>query len=678
MLRTCFKNSNTPISKAISIDFYLLLKCSLSLLLLFTFNTPSLAKVSSPTNSTTTSPTITTILDQQRVLYKQALESHKKKQYRKFNQIKNQLTHYPLYPYLQFKYLNRNLNQSHYIQISEFLDRYADSPVSTQLRARLLHKLAAKKQWKGFLQFYQPQSSASLECTYLKALHKEGFELPAFQQAPRLWLVGKSQHKHCDYIFKKFEQAELLTDDLIWQRIELAMKNNHPALAKFLAKKLNPTDARWVKLWVRTHYKPQRLYKAALLNTKHIKRANIVTHGIKRLARRNPEAAIELMSFIKNKTGLHYHHEVELYKKIGLSMARRHHPDAELWLNKIPDPFITRYVRQWKIQGGIRNADWHKVIRQVESLPVVERQKIRWQFWWAYAHKQLDHKIDAEETLKRLATKRDYYGFLAADLLNLPYQFENSPITVNANQVAEISALKPVQRSRELHFMNQLVQARREWNIAIRGFNDEQLLTAAKIVHHWGWHDRAIAAIGMTKNLNDIEVRFPLVYKDIIDDYSNRSDIDSSLTYAIIRRESIFIADAKSSKGALGLMQLLPGTARYTARTIKTRYQGKRQLIKTRPNILLGTQYLKLLLGKHQQQTVLATAAYNAGPRNVKKWLPDDEPMDAIRWIESIPFKETREYVTNVLAYKIIYQHRMGYENKTLITQLMPPVPARI
>lgn len=676
MLGTHFK-SNFDV---ISIDLSFILRCSLLLFLVFTHLpiSQAFAKAINVSSSMSASTTQTTILDEQRVLYKLAQESYNKRHYKKFNQLKNQLSQYPLFPYLQFKDLIINLNQNRFTEIRQFLKQYADSPLSYQLRAKLLKRLAKNNQWRDFLQFYQPQASAKLECTYLKALYKEGFVEPAFQQVPRLWLVGKSQHKACDLIFKQFEQAGRLNDELIWQRIELAMKKRRPALAKFLSKKLSDEDARWVKLWVRLHYKPQRLYKAKLLNSQHPKRSIVVTHAIKRLASRNPAEAIELMSFVKLKTGISYQHEIELYKKIGLSMARKHHPDAETWLNKIPRPFTTKHVTQWKIQNNIRKADWPKVVTQIESLPVAERQRIRWQFWWGYAHKQLNHPIESEEILQRLATKRDYYGFLAADLLNLPYQFENKPITVNPVLVDKISKLKAVQRARELHYMDQLVQARREWNTAIHDFNDEELLTAAKIVHSWGWYDRAIAAIGKTRNLNDIEIRFPLAYKDIIDDYSSQSDIDSSLTYAIIRRESIFIADAKSSKGALGLMQILPGTARFTARAIKTRYRGKRQLIKTRPNILLGTQYLKLLLGKHQQQTVLATAAYNAGPRNVKKWLPDEEPMDAIRWIESIPFKETREYVTNVLAYKIIYQHRMGYENKTLLTQIMPPVPARI
>lgn len=621
-------------------------------------------------------------LEVQRILYQKAIDAFGRHQYQKYNQLKQRLTSYPLYPYLEYKDLRKrqrkSLNGKILQDIKVFLDQYSDSPISSTMRTQLLKKLARRNQWRDFLQFYQPQHAASLECVYLKALYLEGFIEPAFQQVPRLWLVGKSQHKNCDFIFNKYKAAGLLTEKLIWQRIELAMRHNRTQLAKFLAKQLSSNEAKWVKFWIKTHYKPQRLYNSNKLNQRHPRRYKIITHAIKRLARRKPDEAILMLAFIEEKLGLPYENRMSLYKTIGLELARQHHEAAEEWLDKIPDHQLTKSIIIWKIQTGIRNANWPTVIKQIENLPATTQQRIRWQFWWAYAHKQLEHNIEADEILRQLASKRDYYGFLAADILNLPYHFENDPIVVDNQLKQDISSMPGILRARELYHFKQLVKARREWNTALMSFDDEKLLTAARIVYDWGWYDRAIAAIGKTENLNDIEIRFPLAYQDIIENYSSESQIDTSLTYAIIRRESIFIRDAKSEKGALGLMQIMPRTARATARAIKTRYRGKQQLIKTKPNIQLGTQYLKQLLGKHQQQTVLATAAYNAGPYNVKKWLPEDKPMEAIRWIESIPYKETRKYVTNVLAYKIIYQYRMGLTNLNILSQLMPPVPARI
>lgn len=617
-------------------------------------------------------------LKKDRNLYSQALAAHKKRDYRHFSKYVNQLQDYPLYPYLKYKELSRNLNTNNIGSIKLFLSKYGDSPVSNKLRTRLLNSLAQRGRWKDYLLTYQYTKSEKIQCTYSKALYKEGFIEPAFEQVPALWMVSKSQHKSCDFIFDKYIQAGKLTNEMIWNRFELAMKKRKVHLAKYLAKSLPQYEQQWVKLWVDSHYKPDVLFTHSLVYQSHPKLYTILTHAIKRKVSKDTNKAITLFNYLSDEVGIPYANKIEIYKKLGTTLTQRHNEDASIWLNKIPDKETSNKISELKVQSAIRHDQWDKVIKHIDNMPTYMQQKIRWQFWWGYSHKQLGNEIESVEILNRVAEKRDYYGFLAADLINKPYNFENSPIRIDNFLIEKISSLPGVLRAKEFYHFKQVVNARREWNNAISNFSDDYLLTAAKIAYGWGWHDRAIAAIGKTKNLNDVEIRFPLVYKDIIDNYSNKNEIDSAWTYAIIRRESIFINDAKSTKGALGLMQLLPRTARATARAIKTRYRGVKQLIKIKPNIRLGTYYLKSLFSKHHQQTVLATAAYNAGPSNVRRWLPLDKPMEAIRWIESIPFKETREYVTNVLAYNIIYQFRLGLENRTQLSQLMPLIPIKI
>ena len=652
---------------------YLLRNFSRSLLFLLTLNTTQ-----------TVHANITTIdkqqltLEQERKEYKKALIAYQNRQYRRFSKYTSELKTYPLYPYLRYKELRKNLSPKNLNSVRQFLNDYDDSPVSAKLRIRLLKSLARQNLWKDYLQSYRYTKSEKLQCLYLKALYKEGFIEPAFQQVPDLWMVSKSQHKSCNFIFRKFDEAGKITDKMVWDRIKISMDKRKIHLAKYLSQRLPKDDQAWVTLWVRSHYKPEILYTHPLVNKAHPQLYTILTHAIKRLIRKDTKKAIHLLSFLNEKTGIPYANKIDIYKKIGLTLAQRHDESAFTWLNKIPDEDTSDYINEWKIQFSIRHEQWPVIISLIDKMPKGLQQKIRWQFWWGYAHKQLGHEIESAEILNRVAEKRDYYGFLAADLTNQAYNFEDSPIKLNQKLIEKISALPGILRAKEFYHFKQIANARREWNHAIADFPDEYLLSAAKIAYSWGWHDRAIAAIGKTKNLNDVEIRFPLVYKDIIDNYSKKYKIDSAWTYAIIRRESIFINDAKSHKGALGLMQLLPRTARATARAIKTSYQGTRQLIKIKPNIRLGTHYLKSLFRKHKQQTVLATAAYNAGPSNVRKWLPENKPMDAIRWIESIPFKETREYVTNVLAYNIIYQFRMGLNKQTQLSQLMPQIPAKI
>ncbi|MDH5393928.1 MAG: transglycosylase SLT domain-containing protein [Gammaproteobacteria bacterium] len=619
------------------------------------------------------------ILNQQRVVYKKALKAYRQKHYKRFENYTELLQSYPLYPYLRYKTLRRKLNTENLTAINDFIYTYSDSPISDTLRTRLLTSLARKGLWKDYLKSYESQNSEKLQCLYLKALHKEGFVEAAFQQVPSLWQVAKSQNKSCNYIFKHFKQAGKLTDEMLWQRIELSITKGRISLAKYLAKEMNAEDQKWIDLWTRSHYQPATLINNRLLKISHPKRYAIITHAVKRQIRKDPEKAIALLTHLQSTTGIPYENKIDIYKKMALTLVQRHDESAAVWLNKIPDEYATDEVKVWKIQNAIRHEQWSEVIEQINQLTLSEQQHIRWQFWWGYAHKELGNEVESEEILKRVASRRDYYGFLAADITDQPYRFEDAPIISNQLLTDEITELPGIQRAREFHHFKQHARARREWNNAISSFSDDYLLSAAKIAHSWKWYDRAISAIGKTENLNDVEIRFPLVYKDIVDNFSNKQEIDSAWTYAIIRRESIFINDAKSSKGALGLMQIMPRTARATARSIKTRYKGKHQLIKTKRNIQLGTHYLKQLFKRHNQQTVLATAAYNAGPRNVKKWLPVNKPMDAIRWIESIPYQETREYVINVLAYKIIYQHRMGQGKLSQLSQLMPPIiPAKI
>lgn len=617
-------------------------------------------------------------LEADRNKYSQALSAYQNKQYQQYEELTQQLQDYPLYPYLKYKTLRKDLSRENNKSINQFLTKYDNSPISGKLRIRLLKSLARHQQWKDYLLTYQHTESEKLQCIYLKALHKEGFIKPAFEQVPALWMSSKSRDKSCNYIFEKFEQAGFLSNEMIWNRIELAMSKRKVSLAKYLSKSLTNEDKKWFEVWLRSHYKPDILFTKSFKNQTHPKFHTILAHAIIQRVRSNPDKAITLFSFLKNKYGLPYNKKIEIYKKIGLKLSQKHNESASHWLNKIPDSETSNYISELKLQSAIRHEQWQSIVSQIDKMPKQMQQKIRWQFWWGYSHMQLGNNIEATEVLKRVAEKRDYYGFLAADLTNQAYNFEDSPILLDKLLIQKISALPGIQRAREFYYFKQVANARREWNNAITHFTDEYLLTAAKIAYNWGWHDRAIAAIGKTKNLNDVEIRFPLVYKEIIDDYSKQNKIDSAWTYAIIRRESIFINDAKSHKGALGLMQLLPRTARATAKAIKTRYRGTKQLIKIRPNIRLGTYYLQSLFNKHNQQTVLATAAYNAGPSNVRRWLPLDKPMEAIRWIESIPFKETREYVTNVLAYNIIYQFRLGLEKQTQLSQLMPLIPAKI
>ena len=612
---------------------------------------------------------------QQRKLFLQAELSLKLGHHKKFKQLLAQLANYPLTPYLHYKQLHAKLSRASKEELDDFFKRYSGQIISSRLRRDLIRHYARRSEWKKLLYIYRPQSSATLQCNYLQALIKTGQKQIAIPHINDLWLSSRSQPRSCDPVFKVWEDAGLKTKPLIWQRIERVMQAGKLRLAKHLGHSLSTQDQAWLRLWRRVYRHPQKAADEVLFKQSHPYAQKIAIHAIQRLSRRDAAQAISLLKQLSPQLHFQPEQQHQLNRSIGLAMARQHMPGAHQWLQKIPLEYADSDVLQWRIRSNIRKGDWLNMLQNIEALPAKQQASLRWQFWWAYANAQIGRSIEADSTYRYLAGKRSYYGFLAADQLHLPYAFENRPIDIEPQSIHQLSQQAAALRAYEFFKLGRILSARREWYDMTQQLDEQQKMAAAKLAQQWQWHDRAIYTLGQTAYRDDIALRFPLPLSRSVHSWSQKRQLDPAWTYAIIRRESAFMADARSPAGALGLMQLMPGTARHIARKMHIRYHGKHSLLKSETNIELGTGYLEQMLQRNDQQTVLATAAYNAGPLRVKDWLPN-EPMEAIRWIETIPYTETRNYVSNVLAYMVIYQHRMGQPSSRL-SQHMPQIPAK-
>jgi len=614
-------------------------------------------------------------LSKQRSLYQLAEQAYKKGHYQKFKRLTARLENYPLQPYLEYKTLTRNISSLSKQQIYSFLQENHDTVIGNRFRLRLIKHAYRTQNWQALIDVYQPGYGTAIECKYLNALiHTHQSEL-AFPIIENIWLSASSQPKSCDPVFKHWEVKGHKTPELIWQRFKLAISTGNRSLAAHLVKSMPANDAGIARTWIKVHRTPEHVTSNEILKLQHPEKSSILIHGLKRLSYRDIDKAINAFHQLK-KYNFTDQQTIDISRRFGLQLARQHMPDANIWLARVPESHSQKQVKEWRIRTAIRQGDWSLVLKGIAQLDIDEQAKHRWQYWWAYANEQIGNDIDAMGIYQYLANKRSYYGFLAADQLNLNYAFEDKPVEP-ANDVMTFVYQQPeTLRAREFYFMGQILPARREWHRLINRINTEQRLAASKLAQSWGWHDRAIITMGKTRYRDDIELRFPLQHEDNVHTWSSKHNIEPAWTYAIIRRESAFMHDARSSVGAMGLMQLMPNTARYVARQMKIRYRGKNSLLASNTNIRLGTGYLERMLDKLDSQHVLATAAYNAGPGRVEKWLPESQNMDAIRWIETIPFTETREYVSNVLAYMAIYEHRMDRE-VTRLSQRMPPVPAK-
>ncbi|MCN4144519.1 MAG: transglycosylase SLT domain-containing protein [Thiohalomonas sp.] len=613
----------------------------------------------------------------ERIIFLKAEIALQKKQNSTYKKYYARLDNYPLQAYLKYKEYRQKLSHLSEQQVLQFFKDYKDTPYEGWMRTAWLDKMTKKEQWQKYLNAYIPQKSISRQCYYLNALLKTHKKKQAFKQIPELWLAGKSQPKSCDPVFSAFKNAGKMTPELLWGRIKLAMNKGRTSLAAYLAKSLGNEDQLWVKEWGKIYRKPEQVLTSKLLKKNHPIKSSIQIHAVERMANKKPEAAIKLLASLQQKKHFPVSEQDKMYRAIGMKLAYRHGDKAWFCLDKVSDQNSDETVREWRARSAIREGNWDAIKTSISRLSMEEQKDFRWQYWLAVSKRQQGKKTEALKDYYQLAQNRSYYGFLAADKMDMPYDFQNAPLTPDSKTLEKIAQHSGILRAREFYLLDRKTDARREWYFTTRQqMNNNERAIAAKVAQQWGWHNRAIITMAYTDQRNDIELRFPVLQKERVTKYSQKQQLQPAYTLAVIRRESAFATDARSRVGALGLMQIMPATGKVIAHKLKVKYNSKNQLLSPETNVKFGTKYLNMMLDKFHDQPALASAAYNAGGHRVRAWLPKDKDMSADRWIESIPFKETREYVSSILAYTAIYEHRLGLP-QTRLTSIMPDVPKK-
>ncbi|OUS30644.1 hypothetical protein A9Q99_05520 [Gammaproteobacteria bacterium 45_16_T64] len=274
-----------------------------------------------------------------------------------------------------------------------------------------------------------------------------------------------------------------------------------------------------------------------------------------------------------------------------------------------------------------------------------------------------------------LSSERSFYGFMSSEILDKPLQLNHQERVAEQEQLTRILSNPGIIRARELYQINEDSYAKSEWNLAISRMPSEDRSIAAQLADQWGWHHQAIMAAARSDIRDNLKLRFPIAFGSTVSSFANKNGIGDDWVLSLIRQESAFAFQAKSPVGALGMMQIMPATAKQVSKSIGLRYKGKRSLLSPKNNIQLGTAYMGQLLKRFQGNTILATAAYNAGPHRASRWQPKHLPMAGDIWIETIPFRETRNYVKNVMTYQAIYRAHLGQEIK--LAKSLQSIPAR-
>ena len=415
--------------------------------------------------------------------------------------------------------------------------------------------------------------------------------------------------------------------------------------------------------WIATYHNPAKWTNKPNFDDIEIGRV-ILAQGIIRLAKSDINTAILRWEALKKKFNFNQDNILKVERTLAISAVIEKHPQSKELLNRLENLNIDEDIFYWRLREALNNADWPALVRWTDGeIPRDESIRLRWMYWRARALEMTGHDESAETLYRLVAGERDYYGFLAADRIGVDYNISHITLPEDLETWQVLSELPSIQRAKELYILNSTYLARREWNHAIGRMTTYQKQIAAMIAASWDWHDRVILTLGNAQAYDDLVLRFPMAFENEMKKYADLRNLDLEWMYALTRAESAFMVDARSKSGALGLMQVMPATGKETAKSIGFRTYRNNYLLEVDKNITIGSAYLKKMLDRFGN-TVIATAAYNAGPNAVANWLPIVGCIEPDIWVEKIPYKETRQYVARIMFFATIYDWRLQNDIK--------------
>ncbi|WP_017942895.1 MULTISPECIES: transglycosylase SLT domain-containing protein [unclassified Thioalkalivibrio] len=597
-----------------------------------------------------------------------------------YRAARSTLTGYPLTPYLDYRELARNLGRAEPEAVRDFVHEHDDTPLSARLRSSYLTHLAREEQWEDYLEFVaatgaEPSLSVEQDCHRRQALLKAGEREAALEDMESIWLHGQSRPSACDPALEAWREAGGLTGELAWGRFELSVKAGQTGLARYLRRYLADADRRWAERWLDLASRPARVVEVDFKADDHRSAEALLERAFTRWIRQDLDAALDGWDQAGDELGLSAEAAGRVQHALALRLALRYRPEALDFMARLEPEVFDTQLRQWQVRAALYERDWATVMDAIRAMDRDVRDEAAWQYWYGRALEQTESLEAARRFYERAARERNFHGFLAADRLGQPYRIGHQPLVLDDGQRAAMREHAGMQRMRELVRLDRYAEARREWTHAVAGWDAPELESAARTFADWGWHDRAIFTAARARNWDDIELRFPLAFDELIVTGAREQAIDPAWAMAIARQESAFLHDVRSGAGALGIMQVMPATGRSIASAAGVRVNSDWDILDPATNARLGTYYLRRNLDRFGGHSLLSTAAYNAGAHRVRSWLPEDRAMDPDIWAELIPFSETRDYIRRVFAYRILYAVRLGQEPPSLSTLLYPVTP---
>ncbi|CNE72511.1 murein transglycosylase [Yersinia nurmii] len=606
-------------------------------------------------------------LDAQRQRYQQVKQAWDSNQMATVEQLLPTLRDYPLYPYLEYRQLTQDLSQVSAAQISDFLSRNPTLPPARSLSSRFVNELANREDWRGLLSFSpQPPKPVAARCNYYYAKWATGEQQVAWDGASEIWLNGQSLPGSCDKLFTVWQQAGHQTPLATLARMRLALKEGNASLVNFLLKQL-PSDYQTMgTALAKLQSDPASVesFARTVGPTDFTRSATII--AFTRLARQDVENARAMIPTLTRLQKMSENEKLELEEAVAWRlMGNDASYEQAKWRDEVTLRSHATPLLERRIRMALGTGDRKGLQAWLERLPADAKDKDEWRYWRATLLIEQGKKTEGEAILRELTKARGFYPMVAAQKLNIPYPIM---VEVATKPDASLAESPEIARVRELMYWNMDNLARNEWSYLVASRSKPQQEALARYAFNQKWADLSVQATIVAKLWDHLEERFPLAWPQEFRRATEGKGITPSYAMAIARQESAWNPKAQSPVGAAGLMQVMPRTADHTVKLNNiSGYVNSSQLLDPVTNIEIGTSYLEEVYQQFGRNRILASAAYNAGPSRVNTWLGNSAgQVDAIAFIESIPFSETRGYVKNVLAYDAFYRHFMHRPAKVL------------
>jgi soluble lytic murein transglycosylase len=578
-----------------------------------------------------------------------------------------------LAPWAAFWELRARLDTASTTDIQEFLSRYAGTYQEDRLRLEWLKLLGKRRDWAAFAAeypLYRMRDDKEVRC-YALASQTQSPEVAA--EFKRLWYAQKETDDGCNYAAEQLHTARKIDGLDLWRKARLAMEVSRPRAAQ-LAVEIEAKDVAGQVVLIQADPVKYLDKRIMAISTK---RKELAVLALIRMAASNPDQAAQEL---QKRWGLLLSAEERnwTWGAIGKQAAFKLQDNASDYFAKVTrETDLNDDMLGWQARAALRQGHWKAVASAIDAMQDSVTDPT-WVYWRARATlasnpTELQRNL-ALQSLRGIASIKGFYEQLALEDLGQNITLPAKPTALSSTEKASANAHPGLQRALYAINMGLRAEGNREWNYTTNlhntgGMSDRELLAAADLACQRQVWDRCINTSERTKVAFDMDQRFPTPLRETVLRKTKAVDLDPAYVYGLIRQESRFVTDARSGVGAAGLMQVMPTTARWTAKKIGLAGFTVEQLNDHEVNVAIGTGYLKLVLDDFGGSLPMAAAAYNAGPSRPRNWR-NGPVLEGAIWAENIPFLETRDYVKKVLSNTTNYAALLTGQAQSLKARL--------